>query len=183
MSLKPWREIARPHDDVLKGSFQEAEFAADITQVAEGRASEEYQDPVKFFSRTYITEGMALLLDGVVKRLSGKGGDPVIQLQTAFGGGKTHTMLAVYHLVKGEAPVSSLAGVSAILDKAGVVDLPKANIAVIDGINLSVNRLETTERYRPERFGERWRGSLAKKRAMLWLNRPTRAAPLRAKRL
>jgi predicted AAA+ superfamily ATPase len=140
MSLKPWREIARPHDDVLKGNFQEAEFAADITQVAEGRASEEYQDPVKFFSRTYITEGMALLLDGVVKRLSGKGGDPVIQLQTAFGGGKTHTMLAVYHLVKGEVPVSSLAGVSPILDKAGVVDLPKANIAVIDGVNLSVNK-------------------------------------------
>jgi predicted AAA+ superfamily ATPase len=57
-----------------------------------------------FFQRTFITEGMRLLLDSVVKRLSGKGGDPVIQLQTAFGGGKTHTMLAVYHLAKGDAP-------------------------------------------------------------------------------
>ena len=139
MSLKPWREIAQPHEDVLQGNFQEAEFAADITQVAEGRATEEYQNPIQFFARTYITEGMTLLLDGVVKRLSGKGGDPVIQLQTAFGGGKTHTMLAVYHLARGEVPASSMSGVSDILDKAGVVELPKANIAVIDGVNLSVS--------------------------------------------
>lgn len=140
MSLKPWREIAQPHEDVLKGNFQEAEFAADITQVAEGIARDEYQDPVKFFSRTYITEGMGLLLDSVAKRMVGKGGDPVIQLQTAFGGGKTHTMLAVYHLVNGEAAISSLFGIPAILDKAGIVDFPKANVAVIDGTNLSVSK-------------------------------------------
>jgi predicted AAA+ superfamily ATPase len=140
MSLKPWREIAQPHEDVLKGNFQEAEFAADITQVAEGIARDEYQDPIKFFSRTYITEGMELLLDSVAKRMVGKGGDPVIQLQTAFGGGKTHTMLAVYHLVKGNAPVSSLLGISPILDKAGITEFPKANVAVIDGTNLSVSK-------------------------------------------
>jgi predicted AAA+ superfamily ATPase len=64
-----------------------------------------------FFQRTFITEGMRLLLDSVVKRLSGKGGDPVIQLQTAFGGGKTHTMLAVYHLAKGEVAGQRLPGV------------------------------------------------------------------------
>jgi predicted AAA+ superfamily ATPase len=58
----------------------------------------EYQDAAAFFQRTYITEGMRLLLTSVAKRLNGKGGDPVIQLQTAFGGGKTHTLLAVYHL-------------------------------------------------------------------------------------
>ncbi len=140
MSLKPWREIAQPHEDVLKGDFQEAEFAADITQVAEGVARDEYQEPVKFFSRTYITEGMKLLLESVAKRMVGKGGDPVIQLQTAFGGGKTHTMLAVYHLVKGKAPASSLLGIPTILDNAGIIDFPKANIAVIDGTNLSVSK-------------------------------------------
>ena len=140
MNLKPWREIAQPHEDVLKGNFQEAEFAADITQVANGVARDEYQDPVKFFSRTYITEGMELLLDSVAKRMTGKGGDPVIQLQTAFGGGKTHTMLSVYHLVKGDAPLSSLSGIPTILDKAGIVEFPKANVAVIDGTNLSVSK-------------------------------------------
>ncbi|MDD5323552.1 MAG: hypothetical protein PHD43_23695 [Methylococcales bacterium] len=114
MTIKPWREIAVPHQDVLKDTFQESEFAADISQVHQGKATPEYQDASQFFARTYITEGMALLLDSVVKCLSGHGGDPVIQLQTAFGGGKTHTMLAVYHLAKGERPVSELSGVSVI---------------------------------------------------------------------
>jgi predicted AAA+ superfamily ATPase len=106
MNLRPWREVAVPHEDVLKGTFQQAEFAADLSRVHEGTATPEYQNPALFFQRTFITEGMRLLLDSVVKRLSGKGGDPVIQLQTAFGGGKTHTMLAVYHLATGDVAAS-----------------------------------------------------------------------------
>lgn len=143
MTLKPWREIAEPHEDVLKGTFQQAEFAADLSRVHDGTATPEYQNPALFFQRTFITEGMRLLLDSVVKRLSGKGGDPVIQLQTAFGGGKTHTMLAVYHLVNragGTALASDLAGVPAILDAASVTELPRARIVVLDGIKLSPNQ-------------------------------------------
>jgi len=140
MTLKPWREIAVPHEDVLKGTFQQAEFAADLSRVHAGTATAEYQNPALFFQRTFITEGMRLLLDSVVKRLAGKGGDPVIQLQTAFGGGKTHTMLAVYHLAKGDVPASELPGVSPILDAAGVVELPRARIAVLDGIKSSPNQ-------------------------------------------
>jgi predicted AAA+ superfamily ATPase len=138
--LKPWREIAVPHEDVLKGTFQQAEFAADLSRVHDGTATPEYQNPALFFQRTFITEGMRLLLDSVVKRLVGQGGDPVIQLQTAFGGGKTHTMLAVYHLAKGLAPASDLQGVAAILDAAGVTELPRARIVVLDGIKLSPNQ-------------------------------------------
>jgi len=63
MSLKPWREIAKPHKDVLEGTFKQSEFAADISLVASGKAPEEYQDAEKFFSRTFITEGMRFLLD------------------------------------------------------------------------------------------------------------------------
>lgn len=136
MALKPWREIAEPHSDVREGKFQQAEFAADLSRVHSGTAVAEYQNPVLFFQRTFVTEGMRLLLDSVVKRLSARGGDPVIQLQTAFGGGKTHTMLAVYHLAKGETPASELQGIPAILDAAGVNDLPKARIAVLDGVDL-----------------------------------------------
>ncbi len=139
MTLKPWREIAVPHEDVLKGTFQQAEFAADLSRVHDGSAAPEYQDANLFFQRTFITEGMRLLLDSVVRRIAGKGGDPVIQLQTAFGGGKTHTMLAVYHLAKGDKPASQLAGLSPILDHAGIIDLPKANIAVLDGNKLAPN--------------------------------------------
>ncbi|MFN4263968.1 MAG: ATP-binding protein [Thioalkalivibrionaceae bacterium] len=140
MALKPWREVAVPHEDVLKGTFQQAEFAADLSRVHVGTATGEYQNPVLFFQRTFITEGMRLLLDSVVKRLSGKGGDPVIQLQTAFGGGKTHTMLAVYHLAKGEVPASDLQGVAAILDAAQITELPRARVAVLDGIKSSPNQ-------------------------------------------
>jgi uncharacterized protein len=137
MSLKPWREVAIPHEDVHRGTFVRAEFAADITRVHDGSATPEYQDPVLFFQRTFITEGMGALLTSVAKRLSGNGGDPVIQLQTAFGGGKTHTMLAVMHLVGGKAPKSDLVGVPKLLDAAGILDLPIAKVVVLDGVKLS----------------------------------------------
>jgi len=99
MSLKPWREVIVPHPDVLNGTFQQSEFAADLTAVHTGKATPEYGDARAFYERTFITEGMGRLLTQVSQRLNGKGGEPVIQLQTAFGGGKTHTMLAVYHLL------------------------------------------------------------------------------------
>jgi predicted AAA+ superfamily ATPase len=63
-----------------------------------GEGSDEYRRPVEFFRRTYLTESLKLLLTGALRRLSGQGGDPVVQLQTNFGGGKTHSMLALYHL-------------------------------------------------------------------------------------
>lgn len=139
MTIKPWREIAEPHQDVLEGTFRQSEFAADISQVANGTAPDEYQNPEKFFARTFITEGMELLLTSVAQRLSGLGGDPVIQLQTSFGGGKTHTMLAVYHLSEGQVSTDKLEGIPTLLDKAGITNLPVAKIAVIDGITMAAN--------------------------------------------
>src|SRR6202166_3191583 len=132
-SMKPWREIAVPHPDVLEGTFLQSEFAADITAVHTGKATPEYQDASAFFQRTFITEGMRLLLISVAQRLNGKGGDPVIQLQTAFGGGKTHTMLAVYHLSTRQCPLKDLPGIPDLLDHAGIMDVPKARVVVLDG--------------------------------------------------
>jgi len=88
--LKPWREVITPHQDVASGRYQQAEFAADLWQVYIGEGTDEYKNPVEFFRRTYLTESLKQLLVGAVQRLSGKGGDPVVQLQTNFGGGKTH---------------------------------------------------------------------------------------------
>jgi len=137
MQIKSWTEIAIPHEDVLKGTFKQAEFAADISRVRTKDAGPEYDDPVKFYERTFITEGMRLLMDSLVRRLNGLGGDPVIQLQTAFGGSKTHTLISVYHLANGEVSPSALQGVPPILDAAGITDLPRAAIAVIDGNRFS----------------------------------------------
>jgi predicted AAA+ superfamily ATPase len=131
--MKPWREVAVPHADVLKGTFQQSDFAADITAVQTGKAPPVYQDAAAFFERTYITEGMRLLLTQVAQRLSGRGGDPVVQLQTAFGGGKTHTMLAVLHLATRTVPLSDLAGIPTLIERAGLMDMPQARVAVIDG--------------------------------------------------
>jgi len=131
--MKPWREVAIPHPDVLEGTFQQSEFAADITAVRTGQATREYQDAAAFFQRTFITEGMRLLLIQVAQRLNGQGGEPVIQLQTAFGGGKTHTMLAVYHLATRQCSLDDLAGIPPLLDQAGLLNLPPARVAVLDG--------------------------------------------------
>ena len=133
MSLKPWREVIVPHPDVLNGTFQQSEFAADLTAVRTGRATPEYGDAKSFYERTFITEGMGKLLTQVAQRLNGKGGEPVIQLQTSFGGGKTHTMLAVYHLANRQCPLGDLSGIPALLDFAGVMDVPTARVAVLDG--------------------------------------------------
>jgi predicted AAA+ superfamily ATPase len=133
MNLKPWREVIVPHPDVLSGTFQQSEFAADLTAVRTGKATKEYGDAKAFYERTFITEGMGRLLTQVAQRLNGKGGEPVVQLQTAFGGGKTHTMLAVYHLASRECALGELAGVPALLDRAGLLEVPAAKVAVLDG--------------------------------------------------
>jgi hypothetical protein len=101
--LRPWREVLQPHEDVATGNFQAAEFAADLHKVAAtDDAEQDYAEPVRFFARTYLTEGLRDLIDQAVRRLAGdQNASPVINLQTNFGGGKTHSMLALWHLASG----------------------------------------------------------------------------------
>jgi hypothetical protein len=98
--MKPVVQIAIPHEDILKGRLSLEVFAADLWQVAKGKAPAEYQDPDLFFRRTFITKGLKNLLEVAEKRLRGESGDAVIQLQTPFGGGKTHAMIALFHKAK-----------------------------------------------------------------------------------
>ena len=134
--LKPWREVVNPHQDVASGRYQQAEFAADLWQVHLGEGSDEYRDPVEFFRRTYLTESLRQLLTGAVQRLCGQGGDPVVQLQTNFGGGKTHSMLALYHLFSGVQP-GELLGIDTVMKDAGVEALPKVKRVVLVGNKIS----------------------------------------------
>ncbi len=135
-TLKPWREVVTPHPDVASGRYQQAEFAADLWQVHLGEGSDEYRKPAEFFRRTYLTESLKRLLVAGVQRIAGKGGDPVVQLQTNFGGGKTHSMLALYHLFSGAAP-GELAGVDAVLAEAGVKSVSAARRVVLVGNRIS----------------------------------------------
>ncbi|MCY4354897.1 MAG: Swt1 family HEPN domain-containing protein [Truepera sp.] len=134
--LKPWREIVRPHKDVASGRYQQAEFAADLWQVHLGEGTDEYRDPVEFFRRTYLTESLKGLLVGAIRRLADRGGDPVVQLQTNFGGGKTHSMLALYHLFSGTAP-GKLVGIDAVLQEAEATELATARRVVLVGNKIS----------------------------------------------
>lgn len=135
-TLKPWREVVTPHKDVASGRYQQAEFAADLWQVHLGEGSAEYRDPAEFFRRTFLTESLKRLLVSAVQRLSGKAGDPVVQLQTNFGGGKTHSMLALYHLFSG-ASAKDLVGVDIVLKEAGATNIGKAKRVVLVGNKIS----------------------------------------------
>ncbi|MCI0388810.1 MAG: Swt1 family HEPN domain-containing protein [Acidobacteria bacterium] len=135
-SLKPWREVVTPHKDVASGRYQQAEFAADLWQVHLGEGSDEYKHPAEFYRRTYVTDSLRHLLVSAARRLAGKGGDPVVQLQTNFGGGKTHSMLALYHLFSGVA-LSELVGIDDVLKEAEVAELPPVKRVVLVGNKLS----------------------------------------------
>ncbi len=134
--LRPWREVVTPHPDVASGRYQQAEFAADLWQVFLGEGSDEYRNPVEFYRRTFITEGLQKLLSNALLRLAGQGGDPVVELQTNFGGGKTHSMLALYHLFA-NVPASQLPGMEAVTKIAGVSQPPKVRRAVLVGNRIS----------------------------------------------
>lgn len=100
--LKPWYAVATPHEDIREGRLAEAVFAANLWAVVQGTAPEVYLDAEEFFRKTFLTAGLTTILRRVATALGGSGdaGDRIISLQTAFGGGKTHTLVALWHLAK-----------------------------------------------------------------------------------
>lgn len=136
--LKPWREVLQPHDDVATGNFHASEFAADLYKVANGdEADVDYSDPVEFFKRTYLTEGLRDLIGRAIRRLSGDdNASPVINLQTNFGGGKTHSMLSLWHIAAG-LPVSAYPQDTQDLLVSGGYAGAKINRVAIVGNHLS----------------------------------------------
>jgi hypothetical protein len=140
--LLPWREVITPHPDVITGKYQQAEFAADLDQVRRGIGSKEYTDPTEFYRRTFITSGMRALLRLALERLNGQGGEPVIELQTNFGGGKTHSMLALYHLCSGQS-LASLPGLDEVCSEVGISSIPRASRAVLVGTAFSPSKATT----------------------------------------
>lgn len=108
MVLPYWWQVTTPHKDIREGKLSEAIFAADLGDVVYAKAPLEYKDASIFFQKTYLTQGLKNLLETVLSRLNVGKGDPVIQLQTPFGGGKTHALLALYHAVENREKVKHL---------------------------------------------------------------------------
>jgi len=133
-SSEAWWRVAVPHRDIREGRLDEAIFAAKLEDVAHGIAPSEYLDPETFFKRTYLTTGLANLIENVLSRIAGKGkGEAVIQIQTPFGGGKTHALLALYHILKNGKKVSQVQVVKDLLAKARIHEVPIAKVAVFVG--------------------------------------------------
>ena len=112
MVLASWWQVTTPHKDIKEGKMSEAIFAADLGDVVYAKAPLEYKDASTFFQKTYLTQGLKNLLENVLSRLGGGKGDPVIQLQTPFGGGKTHALLALYHIIKNRKDIEHLQAIS-----------------------------------------------------------------------
>lgn len=136
MALKPWYKVVTPREDLREGRPLDAsEFAVHLDHVREGRAPADYQDPARFFERTFLAKNLGTLAAGVVRRLSGVKVEtsPVYNLTTQFGGGKTHALTLLYHLAKGGRAASSWKGVPTILEAARAKTAPEAAIAVFVG--------------------------------------------------
>ena len=157
-NLKSWREVIPPNLELTQGTFEEAELAANLQQVYDGRASAtSYGNPVSFFKQTHLTAGLRSLLTNALQRLAGKGGAPVIQTKTGFGGGKTHSLIALYHLANSIDALANLpadgdsanthADIHAIMQAAGWDSTRNIHpkVAVLEGTFLSPTDAEVTK--------------------------------------
>ncbi len=134
--MEPWYKVVTPRREVREGrSFNPDEFAIALEQVVAGTAPPDYCDPAQFFSRTCFTRALREHAGMVLRRLAGKTENtaPVLTLITQFGGGKTHTLTALYHLANSGRKAAGYAGVSVLLKDAGLPSVPGARVAVFVG--------------------------------------------------
>jgi hypothetical protein len=141
--LRPWQEIAKPRRDIADGSFDESLFAADLGLVDRGRGPADYLDPVAFCEKTYLTENLFAFLGELTSRLEGDlSAAGIYRLQTEFGGGKTHTLLAAYHLFRDPAQLARTPFVSDLAARLGRTSFPSARVVVLEGGAISAGEAD-----------------------------------------
>jgi hypothetical protein len=143
--LPAWWRLAEPHDDIRKGNFDENTFAAKLDDVVGEKAPPEYLHADEFYQKTYLTEELRGLLKDTLKRLAKTGGEAVVQLKTPFGGGKTHALIALYHLVKKAADVEDLPDIQTLLKEVNLEHVPHAKTVVLVGTDLNVQGRKTED--------------------------------------
>lgn len=132
VDLEPWFRVVQPHLDIRQGNLDESIFAANLAEVALGNGREIYNNPVVFFSKTYFTAGLKSVAKTVIKGLNGKedAENRVISLQTGFGGGKTHTLISLYHICKWGKQAGKSAYADELFKHTGIPNFDNAKIAV-----------------------------------------------------
>ena len=131
MDKKAWHENCKLRDDVRQGTLELSEFAADLYAVRMGDAPDVYQVPNHFFDRTYPTYNLKTLVRDVLRRLAGQGGNPVITVQVAYGGGKTHALIALLHLAERGSEFQTHPTVREFIGFSGLDALPRAKVALL----------------------------------------------------
>ena len=106
--MKNWYDVVDPHKDIKECKLDQSIFAADLSDAINERGALDYRDPYTFFNKTYFTKGILNYLNKVHRILSGESGDSVIEIQTPFGGGKTHTLITIYHYIKNGQKIKEL---------------------------------------------------------------------------
>ncbi len=134
--MRPWYKNVELRDEVREGrSFDPSEFAIALEQVVAGTAPPDYNDPVKFFDRTCFTTALKEHVGLAIRRLAGETRNtaPVMALLTQFGGGKTHTLTTIYHMIRNATEAGKHQGVRAFLQENGLKSIPDARVAVFVG--------------------------------------------------
>lgn len=139
----PWTKVVEPHENVKNGKVKQGDFAASLADVLQHGGNPDYFDPVRFFDRTFLTAGLRSLAGEVVGRLTGRGdGDAVMQIQTPFGGGKTHTLICLYHLVKNGPACFDHPALKGYWLERGWSVPPAVPVAAFDGNHVGVGDVE-----------------------------------------
>ncbi|MBK9232390.1 MAG: ATP-binding protein [Anaerolineae bacterium] len=138
MSPIPWWQNVTPHADVREGRIDESLFAASLEGAVRGTAPDEYSKAEVFFRKTYLTEGLRSLLTKLLRHVAGvAAANPVATLQTSFGGGKTHTELAIYHLLEHSDESLKVDQVRELVEAAGLSRPPACRIVVMSGVDIN----------------------------------------------
>ena len=166
-------ELAIPRDEVLQGELSEDLFAARLKDVMDGTAAPVYQDAGLFFSNTYLTAGLRTLLREVLGRLTEQmpGNNPIIRLETSFGDGKTHNLIALYHAASGAANARRLQGY--LDDDGSLLHAGQVLVAGVVGSDLdpTIGLLHEEDMSEPSHYGASWliswgaRGTLWRRKA------------------
>ena len=129
--IKSWFLNCLPHYDIRNGVLDESVFAANLNEVVMGTAPEVYINPVTFFAKTYVTAGLRDISNRVILALNGEETqNRVISLQTGFGGGKTHTLISLYHIIKGGTKLLNIDSCADILQNGVKPNFDNAKVAV-----------------------------------------------------
>src|SRR2546422_4945658 len=134
--MEPWYKVVLPRQELREGrSLDPSEFAVHLEEVAAGTAPADYVQPEKFFARNYFSKALVEHCGMVLRRLNGETANtaPVLSLITQFGGGKTHTLTALYHLCNSGSAAKGFSGVADVVKATGVKEIAQAKVAFFVG--------------------------------------------------